>query len=204
MIVDEARYTEAQKKAEEDAAAQNPNRPARDALYQTVRDNAYGAGRRRLDEGMDDAGRDLKFELFAKGLAGGSEDINQNARVERTYKQGVLDLGGKADAAKADFRRGDETTRLNLLQSIDAGMDQGSALSSAVAQIQVNSEKAAADAMGTDLGNLFDTGSFLHNQSQMRKGREAGQAEWWNSYAPRPSRIGGTGATGSSTRLPGE
>jgi hypothetical protein len=171
---DQAGYDAAAAKAAAEAEASNPNKGARDQLYQTIRDNAFNSGKTRLDEAQQDAARKLKFELFAKGLNGGSEDVDENANLHRTYTGGLLDLGAKADAAKADFRQGDETTRLNLLQSIDAGMGQGTALSSAIGQMQVNSDKAAAQAMGTDLGNLFDTGKEFWNQSQYARGAQAG------------------------------
>lgn len=181
----------------------NTNRGARDSLYQNVRDSAYTAGKRKLDEAQQDAARKTKFELFAKGLNGGSEDINQNAMLGRTYSQGLMDLGAKADSAKADFRNADENTRLQLLQSIDNGMDQGSALSSAAQQMQIASEKAAADASGTAVGDLFDNGSFIYNQSQFAKGRQAGQTDWWQNYAPGRNK-NGSAVAGVSTRLPGE
>lgn len=179
------------------------NAGARDALYQGVRENAFTSGRRRIDEDQQDAARKLKFELFATGQAGGSGDIDQNSRLKRTYNQGLIDLGAKADAAKADFRGQDEQTRLALLQSIDAGMDQGSALSSATQRMQIAADKAAADANGTTLGNLFNTGSEFYNQSQYARGRQAGQQDWWNNYAP-AGRKSATAATGVTTRLPGE
>ena len=167
---------------------------SRDSLYQSVRDNAYNAGKRRLDEGRDEAGRNLKFELFAKGLNGGSEDINQNAKLGRTYSGGLIDLGGRADAAKADFQGQDESARLGLLQSIDAGVDQGSALSSAINQQQNNANKAAAEATGTTLGDLFSTGGEFYNQSQYRKGKQAG-TEWWNNYSGGKSPSSGSSGT---------
>lgn len=176
---------------------ENPNTGARDALYQTVRDNAFNAGKRGLDETKDAASRALKFELFAKGLNGGSEDINQNALLGRTYTNGLLDLGGKADAAKANFKGNDETARLGLLQSIDAGMDQGSALTSATQQLANNSDQATADAQGTALGDLFANTALVSNQSQYRQGKQAG-TEWWNNYAPSSSKASKS-STGSIT-----
>jgi hypothetical protein len=178
------------------------NRNSRDTLYQTVRDNAFTAGKRRLDEDQTDAARRLKFELFATGQAGGSGDIDQNAKLQRTYSQGLMDLGAKADAAKAQFRGDDENTRLQLLQSIDAGMDEGSALSSAAQRMQVAADRAAADANGVALGNVFDSAGLMYEQSQASKGRQAGQ-DWWNTYGS-PGRRGGSNPTGVTTRLPGE
>lgn len=179
---------------------QNAN--VRNELYQGVRENAFTAGRRGLDEKQQDAARKLKFELFATGQAGGSGDIDQNSRLNRTYSQGLIDLGSKADAARADFRGQDEQTRLALLQSIDAGMDQGSALSSATQRMQIAADKAAADANGTTLGDLFNTGSEFYNQNQYARGRQAAQ-DWWNTYSP-SGRKPGAAATGVTTRLPGE
>lgn len=163
----------------------------REELYQTVRDNTYTAGKRGLDETRDQAARKTKFELFARGLNGGSEDINQNALLGRTYSQGLMDLGAKADLAKSQFKGDDEQTRLTLLQSVDAGMDAGSASSSAMNQMRVNAERAAANAQGTSLGDLFAGSGLIYNQSQAAKGKQDGTA-WWNNY--NPSRSSGTGA----------
>ncbi len=173
----------------------------REPLYQSVRDNAFTSGKRGLDEQNQTAGRNLKFELFAKGLNGGSEDINQNALRERTYQGGLLDLGGKADAAKAGFKADDETTRLNLLQSIDAGMDQSSALSSSVNQLQNNAARANAEAQGTNLGDLFSNAALISNQSQYRQGKQAG-TEWWNQMgSPTGMKSTKTAAGGTITEV---
>lgn len=158
------------------------NKAARDALYGTVRTNAFDAGKRRIDEQKTTAARDLKFALAAQGLRGGSEDVNQNALLGRTYDQGVLDLGAKADAARADLQASDENTRLGLLQSIDAGMDQGSALSSALAQLKNNNDSAAAAATGTNLGDLFGSAGLLYSKSNAARGKQAGSAYWGSMY----------------------
>lgn len=181
------------------------NRKARNQLYNTVRNNAFRSGRRLLDEDKGEAARDLKFELFARGLAGGSEDINQNAKLGRTYRQGLLDLGAKADSARAGFRADDESTRLQLLQSIDAGMDQGSALSSAANQMKVAADRSAADAMGTTVGDVFDQAGLLYTTGQARLGKQQAVQDWWNQMAPSGRRSSsGSGATGVLTRLQGE
>jgi hypothetical protein len=182
------------------------NAQARDGLYQTVRDNAFTAGKRALDEKQQDAARKLKFELFATGQAGGSGDIDENAKQKRTYNQGLIDLGAKADSAKADFRNADEDTRLQLLQSIDNGMDQGSALSTATQRMQIAADKAAADANGTAVGDLFNTGSEFYNASQYARGRQAAQQQAFQMF---PQQLGtglkrNAATTGVTTRLPGE
>lgn len=172
------------------------NKAARETLYSQVRDNAFTAGKRGLDEKKTDATRQNKFALFAQGLAGGSEDIDQNALLDRTYKQGLLDLGAKADAAKTDMMSNDEQTRLGLLQSIDAGMDEGSALSSALNQMKVNSERAAANAQGTSLGDLFGTAGLLYQKSNAARGAQDAGAWWQNYNRSNPSGVRNTGQGG--------
>lgn len=180
-------------------AAANTNKASRDALYDTVRTNSFNAGRRSLDEKRDAAQRDLKFELFAKGLNGSSVDVDQSGLLGRTYNQGVLDLGAKADAVRADMRNADEQTRLGLLQSIDAGMDQGSALSSALSQLSVNNDRAAATAAGTSLGDLFGDGAALYNASQARKGKTDAALALSTLFSTTP-RAAGSGSSGIISR----
>lgn len=192
---DQAGYDAAMASFTNAAADAEKNKAARDALYSSVRQNAFNAGKRGLDDRRLSAARDLKFSLFGQGLNGGSVDIDQNATLGRTYDSGILSLGAKADASKADLRANDEQTRLGLLQSIDAGMDQGSALSSALNQLSVNNDRAAATAQGTDLGNLFDDAGLLYSRSQAAYGRQAADQDWRSMYptAPRRQNRGSTG-----------
>lgn len=177
------------------------NKAARDALYGKVRGDAFAGGKRRLDESKTTANRDLRFELFAKGLNGGSVDVDQNAKLGRTYDQGLLDLGARADTVRNDLRSSDEQTRLGLLQSIDAGMDQGSALSSALAQMNVNNDRAASNATGTTVGDLFSGAGLVYSDSQARKGRQMGLDSFSKLFSTRPNAAGagGSGGTISST-----
>lgn len=183
---------------DDEAAA--ANKASRDQLYTTARQNAFDAGKRRLDESQADAKRNLKFELFAKGLDGGSVDVDQNALLGRTYNQGLIDLGAKADTVRNTMKSGDESTRLNLLQSIDAGMDQGSALSSALAQMRNASDAAAAEATGSSVGDVFGSAGLLYADSVKRKNQQAARDEWTRLLSqPRPASAGASG-TITSTR----
>lgn len=199
---DEAGYQAAQNTANTGNAAMEAeaakNKAARDALYGGIRTNAYDAGKRRLDDQRDVAARDTKFELFARGLNAGSTDIDQNALLGRTYGNGILDLGAKADGVATDARTNDEQTRLGLLQSIDNGMDQGSALSSALVQMRNNSDRASSAAQGTALGDLFGTGGFLYEQGRRAQGTQAGN-DWWSNNYPTRSRSSRGAATGIIT-----
>lgn len=190
QVFDQAAFDDAVASYNAGQGEASRNKTARDALYDTVRSNAFTAGTRRLDEDRGRAQRDLKFALFAQGLNGGSVDVDENATLGRTYSQGLLDLGGRADAARAGLANSDEQTRLGLLQSIDAGMDSGSALSSAINQMQVNSQRAAADAQGTAVGDLFADAGLLYTKTNAARGRQQGLYDFNQMYGNRSPGAG--------------
>ena len=194
-VPDDSAYGQAYKDYQQEQTDAAKNKTARGTVYDTIRTNAYDAGKRGFDETKDNAGRNLKFELFAKGLNSGSVDVDQNAALDRTYKQGLLDLGAKADAAKTDVQSSDEQTRLGLLQSIDAGMDQSSALASAINQLQTNQDRATSQAQGTTLGDLFANSGLLYTNSQRRLGQQNALGQYGSLF---PTRAGSSASRGSS------
>lgn len=184
-----------------DSPEATANKAARDSLYSTVRTNAFDAGKRRLDEAQTDAKRNLRFELLAKGLDGGSVDVDQSARLGRKYNEGIIDLGAKADTVRNDLKTADEAARLGLMQSIDSGMDQGSAMSSAIRQMSNANDAASANAVGTSVGDLFGSAGLLYGDSVKRKNQAAAQQYWqglFNGAQPRAAAIGASGSITST------
>lgn len=190
---DEEAYNAALAEEAKNAGVAAPNKTALDSLYGKVRTDAFDAGKRRIDEQRGTAARDLKFELFARGQNGGSVDIDQNALLGRKYDEGRVDLGAKADGIATGLRTNDETTRVGLLQSIDNGMDQGSAVSSALAQLKNNADRAASEATGTSLGNLFADAGLLYEQGRRSRGEQSAIDAWRRQTTGQSSRapIGG-------------
>jgi hypothetical protein len=189
---DQAGYDAAVAAAAAQAADAERNKGSLDALYQGARDNAFTAGARRLDDDYSRNSRDLRFELLARGLGGGSVDADQNATLSRIYGEGRTDLGARADATATGLRTSDEATRLGLLQSIDAGMDQGSAVSSALAQMKNNSDRATAEAQGVTLGNIFDSAGLLYSRDRRAQGERRAASDWSIFGQSRPSRARGS------------
>ncbi|HET8870419.1 MAG TPA: hypothetical protein VFM48_08240 [Aquabacterium sp.] len=155
---------------EGDTDAAKANKTGREALYGQVRQSAFDSGLRDANDQAGTARRNLKFSLFANGLNGGSADIDQNALLQRKYDQGILKLGANADLAANDMRNSDEAARLGLLQSVEAGTDQGSAVSSALNQMRNASDRAAANAVGTTVGDLFGNSGLLYLSNQRAQG----------------------------------
>lgn len=190
---DQAGYDAAMAAESARQAEADKNRADMESLFASTRTSAYDAGKRRLDEQHDQAKRDLKFELFARGLNGSSVAAEQSALLGRSFSQGLTDLGGKADAVSTQLRGDNEAARLQLLQSIDSGMDAGSAVSSALGQMRANAERAASDAIGTSVGDLFSTAGLIYNQNRVAQGRQ-NAGNWWAQNVGR----GGSGGGGSS------
>lgn len=196
---DQAGYEAALARAEQARAEAAANQSQLADLYSGVRQSAFDVGRRRLDDENTARSRDLRFELLARGLGGGSVDVDQNALLGRIYGEGLADIGAKADSTATALRTSDETTRLGLLQSIDAGMDQGSAMSSALAQMKNNADRASAAAQGVTFGDIFDNVGLLYGRDRRAQGQRRA-AEDWNIFSSRPSRASTSGSpTGIAT-----
>ncbi len=159
------------------------NREGLAKLYSKVRTDAFTGMRRQLDEQKTDRSRNLKFELFARGLRGGSADIDQNANLNRAYVDGVAQLGARADGIATDLRTSDEKTRLGLLSGIDSGMDQGSALSSAVQQMRDNSDRAYAQAQGSAIGDMLGSAGQAYAADKRATGQQRAR-QWWETNRP--------------------
>jgi hypothetical protein len=201
-IFDQAAYDAAVAAANATNDEALKNKGDLESLFGTVRTNAFDAGKRRLDESKGQAARDLRFELFARGLNAGSVDVDQNALLGRTYSQGIADLGGKADTLQSQFKGDNEAARLQLLQSIDSGMDAGSAVSSALGQMRVNADRAAADAIGTNVGDLFSTAGLIYNQNRVAQGRQ-NAGNWWATQNTGGGNRGSSGARSGSLSFAG-
>jgi len=192
-LFDQAGYDAAVAAEAAQGADSLKNKSALDALYGKTRDQAFASGERRINEANTTAKRDLKFELLARGLNGGSVAVDQGSLLQRKYDEGKLDLGGKADSATASLRAGDEGARLQLLQSIDNGMDQGSALSSALAQMKNNADKAGAEALGTNVGDIFLNAGLLYDQGRRARGEQRAN-DWMSQYTNNVGRARGAPA----------
>ena len=174
-----------------EAADAEANKTARDQLYDEVRADAFTAGKTGLDDTKTNAARNNKFALFAQGLNGGSADVDENALLGRTYDQGLLDLGSKADLAKSTLQGNDETTRLGLLQSVDNGMSTSDALTSALTQMKTGADTAESQAQGTNLGDLFANAGLLYTKSNAARGAQNGMSYLNNLFSQGATLSGG-------------
>lgn len=150
----------------------------RDQTYGTVRDDTRSYYSKQLEEDRAAAARELEFAKARAGTAGSSQSIDMDTEFQRRYDRGLLDVGNRADSAASGMRSSDEQARLGLISRIVAGMDQGSATSSAVAQLQSNAETTRQNAMAGRMANVFADLFGAYNASQAQAGADAARKQF--------------------------
>ena len=138
----------------------------RDGLYGTVGTDTrnYYAG--QLEEDREAARRALDFQKARTGGYGSSQGIDLDSEFQKRYDRGLLDVGNRADSASSGMRTSDEQARLGLISKVASGIDQGSAVSSAMSQLQTNLENARNQGMQGRMANVFSDliGGFTNGQ----------------------------------------
>ena len=175
-IVDDA-YNTALTAYQRGAAAR-----ARNQLYDTVSNDTYNFHKQQLDDSRDLAERLLRFQLARQGQFGGSLDIDQNSELSKGYNNGLVDTKNLADAARNEAIARDDQTRIDLINRINAGMDEASAISSANSQMQSNIAQARDNALSQSLGDAFGNIALLKKQWDYQQGMNQVQSQYPNYF----------------------
>jgi hypothetical protein len=163
VVFDEAGYNAAVAAAKAKADALNTTAAGRETLYKKIGDDAKATALLDLNKDRADTERELGFMLARQGLSGGSRDIDVNRDILDTNQQGILKATNLGLQIANDARSNDDKTRVNLINSIRAGLDQGSAQQQAYEGMRNNAASAADAAKATSLAGFFDT---LRNRQQ--------------------------------------
>lgn len=137
--------------------------PEREKLYSKISKDATNTALNDLNKEKSITERDLNFMLARQGLSGGSRDIDVNKDVLDTYQQGVLKASNIGISTGNDARSADDRTRVNLINSIRSGLDQGSATQQAYEGMRNNASLAQDNANAVNLSGFFDA---IKNQQQ--------------------------------------
>jgi len=134
---------------------------AREALYSKIGTDSNNMALVDLNKERGITERELKFSLARNGLSGGSRDIDANKDVLDTYQQGVLKASNIGLQTANNARSNDEKTRVNLINSIHAGLTDSDAMTQAYTSMANNAKQAQDEANNTSLAGFFDV---LKNQ----------------------------------------
>ena len=169
---------------------------AREALYSTVASDTKNFFNAQLEEDKEDARRQLEFHKARTGLFGSSQGIDLGNKFQQNYDRGLLDIANRADSAASGMKSSDEQARLGLLGKITSGIDQGSAVSSALSQLQTNAENSKNQAMTGRMANVFADLVAGLNTGQYNAGAAAAKQQYGGNlgnYYPSAT----TGASGT-------
>lgn len=169
-----------------------------DPRYQGIRDSVLGFQKSNLDRDREEAARKLKFSLLRTGNAGGSLQVDEGSKLNRTYDRGLLDATNLADQAAQSARSSDASTKLDLLGRVDSGLDQDAATASAAEQMRLAGDRATSQGLGTALGNVFADAGLMFQTDAARRGLTDARKAFQSMFSTVPGSSGGsyTGITG--------
>jgi hypothetical protein len=177
----------------------NPKMAAREALYSKIGDDTKNNAMIDLNKERGLTERDLNFMLARNGLSGGSRDVDANKDVLDTFNQGVLKATNIGLQTGNNARSNDEKTRVNLINSIHAGLSDGDAQQQAYQGMANNAKQAQDDANGASLAGFFDVLKNQQQQAQYLQGMNGTVNQAQKSGSTYGSTIKGNygGKTGS-------
>lgn len=169
-VFDQAGYDAAVKAAQDKADALRAGAKARENLYSKIGQDATNVAMTDLNKERGITERELKFQLARNGLSGGSRDIDANRDVLDNYQQGVLKASNIGTQTANEARSSDEKTRVNLINSIQAGLTAGDAVQQAYAGMSNNAAAAQDAANAASLTGFFDVLRQQQEKNQYQAG----------------------------------
>lgn len=169
-VFDQAGYDAAVKAAQDKANALKTGAQARENLYSKIGTDATNVAMTDLNKERGITERELKFQLARNGLSGGSRDIDANRDVLDNYQQGVLKASNIGTQTANNARSSDEKTRVNLINSIQAGLTAGDAVQQAYAGMSNNAAAAQDAANAASLTGFFDVLRQQQEKNQYQAG----------------------------------
>lgn len=163
------------------AAANNENaltKSMRESFYQNAGNDVFNLKKESLDRNKLNADRELKFQLARTGNFGGSNQIDQNNEINNNYQRGLLDIGNLQQSTINNARANDETSRVDLIGRVRAGMNQSDALNSAASQQQSNLAQARDNAISQTVTDYFGGMKYLQGQNQYQQDFAAAQKKY--------------------------
>lgn len=134
----------------------DPSYQSRETMYSAIRDDARNKALVDLNKDRGITERENNFTLARQGLSGGSRDVDTNREILDRYQQGVLSAANMGDSVANNARMNDDRTRVNLINNIRSGLDQGSATQMAYEGMRNNVNNAQNEAAATNLTGFFN------------------------------------------------
>lgn len=136
------------------------------------------------------AQREAKFALARSGQTLGSVNVDTNKRLSDEYLRGVLETERRSQGAGNALRQADQSSKLNLFQLAQSGVDMTTAARQAGEAMRQNFGQAQAEATQQGLGDLFGSFGDIYKRSRERSGQDRAEKYQYGSFWA-PTMYGG-------------
>lgn len=154
----------------------------RQSMYDGLRDDTRKFYASQLEDDKASAQRELGFQKARQGIIGSSQANDIDTNFQKSYDRGLLDVANRAGNAETQFRTSDETSRLNLISKVVAGLDQGTAAQNAASTLQTNQNAAKEAYQSQRMSNVFGDLLNTYNQGQYLAGTNQAKQQGQNQY----------------------
>lgn len=128
----------------------------RNMQYQDHRANVFDLNKTALDKSYEDAQRQLMFGLARNHLNNSSIEVDKRKSQLEDYNDNIQRANDLADNAQNNLKRSDELTRQNLVNSVQTGLDQTSAVGQALGNMKLNYDRASENNVANNWDGMFD------------------------------------------------
>lgn len=140
-----------------------------------------------LDKQQTRASRQAKFAAARSGQTMGSAAITNQRELADAYQRGLIEATRRAEAAGANLRQQDQSSKLNLFAMAQAGLDATTAARQAGEAMRANIASARADATQSGIGDVFQSMGDLYKRSREQKGATTAEKyQYGTFYQPGP------------------
>lgn len=164
----------------------------REGYYSNIGNDVFNIKKTSLDDSQEDAAAQLKINLARNGQSGGSLRVMQEGQLDENYNKGLLDIGNLKQSTINNARANDETSRVDLIGRIRAGMNQADALNSASSQRNSNLAQARDNALAQTMTDYFGGMKYLQDQNRYDQQFAAGQKRFGTQAKAFNGTIGAT------------
>ena len=163
-----AREEERQRKIDEGIKAVNAlfGTADKNNQYASHRQNVYDLNKTAIDKSYEDAQRGLVFNLARNGLSNSSIGADKKSDLLTNYNDNIQKANDMSDSAMNSLKTSDEHTRQNLVNSVQTGLDQTSAVSQALNNMQLNYDKANETNVANNWDGMFDNWKTYRRNNQ--------------------------------------
>lgn len=135
------------------------------------------------------ASKNLNFALARSGLQGGSQAAGENAQLQKSYVNGLLQASQAAQSAGSNLVASQNAQKNSLIAQASGANLTGAYATPSAQAINAQLQNAGNNAGAAAVGNVFGQAAQFYNAEQQQAANRQAAALWGNN--PYAGTIGG-------------